>query len=409
MSNPTTSSSSSLPIKAVHLLLYGVFPLCFFLSSTFLLTQRTLYFKGISWSHQSKHVGAIHSRDDETRNRSHVTAAFHYVSRQDSTASSNIVTNATFNTKNNHDHDHNITEPTTTTNANDINDTAASWIPSSSSSYSTTTSLYRWKSNHGIAIQPLWHWIQQSSKANNNNVRDPYGPLFVWIDPHGSLLVPRHVYRQRSGLIHSRAMYVGPFVQEALYDAFSVMHRNETARHFPYLSQAILQQDGGLPLVLNLADFTGCLYQNYNYTNNGTAGPSSYLADVPMLTLSSSPRCDYAFPMPSYTCMKLAKANAEDWNATFQRSDEIYPWPTKLPKVVWRGVLSDRDKWKNSILEIPRLYINVLAKNHSDIMDVAVVCKDESDLYAVVDRFCCSLLLLVVVARCCLPVTDFCC
>lgn len=234
------------------------------------------------------------------------------------------------------------------------------------------TIFHRWKSPNGIDIVPLWDYIH--SLHVKQPPIDHFGPVPGYINSNRNFRISIKAYRQRSGTIGMRFDFVGPFFQETMQNFYHNLSNRETL--FPSLSFAL--QEGGLPLIFNLADFVGCLNKKYNCTTMLDGVMNSTLVDLPMLTMSSSPTCDFAFPIPSYTTLKLAKQSADDWDEAFQKNDLDYPWHTKIRKAVWRGVLSDRGRWNTSILDIPRVHINVMSKNHSELLDCAVACESFS-------------------------------
>ncbi len=271
--------------------------------------------------------------------------------------------------------------------------------PTTTTNTNTTITLpfHRWGnaavvlSNHtaGIPMEPFGHYVQHLASLSYQSDYDlGYGPVPAYIDANVNLVLLKQVYQRRRGTVRERLGSIGPFWHKTLqlYKPQLLLSTPTTSSNpFPFLSQAL--QEGGLPLIFSIMDYTGCLYHNYNYTarrrrlnNMGEASVSSVPtvtvpASIPMFTLSSSPRCNYAFPIPSYTTLAMAKDKADDWDAVFTNHDQRYPWNTKIAKAVWRGAPSGMAKWKTSILDIPRVYLNYMAKNHTDIMDVAVPCR----------------------------------
>jgi hypothetical protein len=269
-----------------------------------------------------------------------------------------------------------------------------------------TVSFHRWEdSTLGIAIEPLWQYMQElvilsSTNTNQTITARDYdslnGPIPAMIFPKPMLRVAIHVYRRRLN-VQERMQLLGPFLQQALMTMMLLQedeaHDNSTivmttptngmserssSSSFSHLRQAL--HDGGLPLIFLADDFTGCLKDNYNYTiqkiENDIHSNKTIIitTTIPFLTLSASPHCGYSFAIPSYAVLHLAKTTSHEWDEEFEIMDQRYPWKDKKPMAVWRGALSGTAKGEKSVLHVPRIQLLQLGKQHPQVLDVALAC-----------------------------------
>lgn len=78
-------------------------------------------------------------------------------------------------------------------------------------------------------------------------------------------------------------------------------------------------------------DFKTCNYKNYEEDS------------IPLFTACAMKDCKYAFPMPNYMTIIDTQVSDENWRGVFEQFNQLYPWESKIRKVVWRGVLSEAE------------------------------------------------------------------
>ena len=142
----------------------------------------------------------------------------------------------------------------------------------------------------------------------------------------------------------------------------------ERLDQFPALHRVLSSSENySFPLLFTLGDFGGCLSPDYNAIS--TTDVQQGFLYGPQFTLSVSPACDYALPIPSYTVMEMANnhSTSTEWDEEFRIRDEQYPWENKTRKAFWRGTLSGI----GSYLERERFTFVKMADDDRDIMDVA--------------------------------------
>jgi len=119
---------------------------------------------------------------------------------------------------------------------------------------------------------------------------------------------------------------------------------HERLDHFPVLHRALTTRENySFTVLFPLRDVVGCLSPDYNASshrgNGSTTADTDFFLYGPQFTLSVTPSCDYALPIPSY-CDKKAKNSSTEWDEQFWISDEHYPWENKTRKAFWRGALT---------------------------------------------------------------------
>jgi hypothetical protein len=158
---------------------------------------------------------------------------------------------------------------------------------------------------------------------------------------------------------------------------------------FPHLARA-LRQDGGMLLLMDVGDFIGCVEHNYNYTHSGKR-KRQRLTTIPLFTMSYAPSCPYAFPIPSYTVLQMARAHANDDGDHQQDDDMLYPWSSKKRQAVWRGSITGLKKGKGDRQRVPRLQLAMIGNGTLEpSLDVAISCKYVSVVANNHEQRCCD-------------------
>jgi Glycosyl transferase family 90 len=140
---------------------------------------------------------------------------------------------------------------------------------------------------------------------------------------------------------------------------------------WPNLIRAI--QEGGFPFVLWEGDFRSCNYQNYLFPSADGAGKQSSRprrASVPVFTTCAHVNCSHAWPFPTYETISELLTHDRDWERVIGRYHALYPWQSKIKKLLWRGSLSGPLLNYSS----PRARIALFAAQHRDhpLLDVGL-------------------------------------
>lgn len=199
----------------------------------------------------------------------------------------------------------------------------------------------------GIDLKHVLRYINETYYDNvtwSKPVRS-YQPFPAYVTVRNktrTLFVPRKLLRRILGGAASRLQMMLPHFQRALQIEF-LHNRNE------YSSVGwILDHGGSIPILFDLSDFRGCQDPNFNYTGVlGQLYRSS--ANVPLFTLSRSPRCRYAFPIPTYSAyeyMTIGYVNGTNrWQDKMNQWALEFPWDNKTSQVYWRGGCKAERYW----------------------------------------------------------------
>jgi hypothetical protein len=95
---------------------------------------------------------------------------------------------------------------------------------------------------------------------------------------------------------------------------------------WPRLRKALDEE--GFPFIVWNGDFRSCNKHNYKGVS------------VPIFTVCASVACNYSFPIPTYKTIRDATASPTTWDYRFTKFKELYPFESKIPKVIWRGSLT---------------------------------------------------------------------
>lgn len=110
--------------------------------------------------------------------------------------------------------------------------------------------------------------------------------------------------------------------------------------HFQALVE-VLTTTGSIPLVFDLSDYHSCPDPNYTAAiqehDYYEFAPNATL--VPLFTLSRSPTCNYAFPVPTYKTYEYTMLGGSPslWQEKMNAWEEQYPWHNKTAQLYWRG------------------------------------------------------------------------
>jgi hypothetical protein len=221
---------------------------------------------------------------------------------------------------------------------------------------------YRWKD--GLNFTQYLDVLENISKTDLTTVQREFGPYIVLIrkGDGGDIRIYTHTdifHRRKKFIFEWRAKLIFTFLKRAL---------QERLDHFPALHRVLSSSENySFPLLFTLNDFWGCLSPDYNAVS--TTDVQQGFLYGPQFTLSVSPACDYALPIPSYTVMEMAKnhSTSTEWDEEFRIRDEHYPWENKTRKAFWRGTLSGI----GPKFERERLTFVKMAHDDLEIMDVA--------------------------------------
>jgi Glycosyl transferase family 90 len=208
-------------------------------------------------------------------------------------------------------------------------------------------SVYHAWGPEGIDLKHVLRYINETYYDNvtwSKPVRS-YQPFPAYVTVRNntsSIFVPRKILRRILGGAASRLQMMLPHFQRALQINF-LHNRNQ------YSSLGSILDDGGsIPILFDLSDFRGCQDPTFNYTDAlGDRYRSS--ASVPLFTLSRSPRCRYAFPIPTYSAyeyMAIGYVNGTNlWQDKMNEWAIEFPWDNKTSQVYWRGGCKAERYW----------------------------------------------------------------
>jgi hypothetical protein len=133
----------------------------------------------------------------------------------------------------------------------------------------------------------------------------------------------------------NRLMPVEGLMNEALKLYYS-SQRSERQSNWAQLD-GLLEQGHSFPFLVFPGDYRSCGYQNYIDENDVSH-------NLPLFTFgvkANALRCWNGFPIASYKMIRDSKRTSQDWDKEFKEMDKRYPWHEKVPKVAWRGSLTD--------------------------------------------------------------------
>lgn len=140
--------------------------------------------------------------------------------------------------------------------------------------------------------------------------------------------------RNRRGQIQHRVLPIEGLMNEALQLLLSTREEERQAQ-WPQLDELLIQKGHSFPFLMFFGDHSSCDYHNYRDENNVSQS-------IPLFTFGiTALNCWNGFPIASYKMVRDAKRTPADWDVEFEKRDKRFPWHRKVPKVVWRGSLSD--------------------------------------------------------------------
>ena len=188
----------------------------------------------------------------------------------------------------------------------------------------------------GIDLRQILRYINETYYDNVTWTRPirSYQPFPLYIVLHNdtpTIWVPRNILRRIFRGAAKRLKIMLPYFQQAL----QIQLGRNRKRYSSLVS--VLARVGSLPLLFDLSDFREC----QDPTSNASDIRYRLAGSVPLFTLCRSPRCRYAFPIPTYSSyeyMKIGYINGTNrWQEKMDEWAEVYPWSNKTSQVFWRG------------------------------------------------------------------------
>lgn len=202
-------------------------------------------------------------------------------------------------------------------------------LPSSPNrSSSRSTSLYdfpRWDSG-GIDLEPLvalLHgvWNHSASTVAHAKPRRRFPETLYVVDRRGVWVSRTLRQRTLPGMVKAR---VRP--TEQLFLAAWRKGLAAAEERWPHLYRASRE---GVPFLAWYGDYKACNHHNWKERWS-----------IPILTVCASVHCQYAFPIPNYRTIGMAKDSTNEWTLELERNARNYPQEHQRRQVVWRGSLS---------------------------------------------------------------------
>jgi hypothetical protein len=243
-----------------------------------------------------------------------------------------------------------------------------------------------WK-NETIQIRPMVEFINQLLLDSNNTYtetreRDSKQRYMFAETPY--VVNSTGVYSSKTlrkknvgGQTKHRLLPVEGLINEAIQLLIS-SRKKEREKRWAQLDELLIQKGYSFPFLAFFGDHNSCNYHNYRDKNNVSQSLPLFTFGVEGNTLD----CWNGFPMPSYKMIRDSKRTSKDWDAAFRDRDYRFPWHTKIPKVAWRGSLSDVNAAINS--ETPRSKLVALANeafNKTHLFDVGFTSTNHFDLF----------------------------
>lgn len=215
---------------------------------------------------------------------------------------------------------------------------------------------------------PVWG-DHNDAKIQTESILDHIDRLFLkdeslaYIDRHFGNEILYHV--NSTGLFGSpveRDQYRVLPTEDLLVLAHKVLKEQQQSgrNQWPALQRSL--RDDGFTYFGWYGDWKEC-------NRNNAPGQQS----VPVLTTCATVACNYSFPSPAYMTIVNAQPDMNHWLSVFDEFEEKYPWDKKIPKVFWRGGLTENDP--NRVFESARWRLN---KKIHEISD-----EDSKNLYDV--------------------------
>ena len=153
--------------------------------------------------------------------------------------------------------------------------------------------------------------------------------------------------------------------EESMVRAWKLLVSHPSDR-WSRLQKALLSQDGqkaapGFPFLAWYGDFQGCNHRNW----------IGKYHSIPIFTVCGHVDCSYAFPMPTYKTIQESQPTSASWTPILANYSNVFPWESKIKKVVWRGGLTGLIGNYSS----PRARIGKFAAEHrgSNLFDIGIV------------------------------------
>lgn len=197
---------------------------------------------------------------------------------------------------------------------------------------SVSSGFPKWPSS-GIHIQDLMHFLS----AHLLRSPTPHFPVLLYVlkrrrhredfdtSTHFDLWTCRAVREK-----HISKDRIQPV--ESLFER-ALQHLATSRKQQWQALRRALENDAGVPFVVDYMDYTGCGGHTHAEARTNTSSTPSML---PVFTMCATlqPFCDYAFPIPTYFMISTAQSS---WKETRQHDP---PFVSKQRQAVWRGAFT---------------------------------------------------------------------
>lgn len=253
-----------------------------------------------------------------------------------------------------------------------------------------TTQSSVWPSwrNETIQIQPMLDFVNRllldKNKTTFTEVRekdrvqlDMFAEMPYVVSRYGVQYSKTLRRRNVGGQQKHRLVPVEGLMNEALQLLVS-SQREVRKRKWPRLHDLLIKKKHSFPFLVFFGDHNACDYHNYRDENNMSHSLPLFTFGVKANTMG----CWNGFPIASYKMIRDSKRESRDWDMEFRERDLRFPWREKIPKVVWRGSLSDVIAAVDG--ETPRSKLVTLANyayNQTSLFDIGFSGTNHFDIF----------------------------
>ena len=207
--------------------------------------------------------------------------------------------------------------------------------------------FYVWGDPTGINITSLlsyyeWLTLEGIRKENWGFDNMPLVPVWISKDPKSKRFIVKismasfNKIPNANYLWRDRAVPMLNFMVATLNDRPRRKHRKPPRRDVTRLFQ-LLEQAYDIPFLLDFGDTPSCGDNVFSSSSIVSRPHKLHNLQLPLFEMCRPQKCNYSFPLPTFTGLGLSKISTDDWDNYFQNSDSLYPWKSKTNAVVWRG------------------------------------------------------------------------